>query len=60
MIRYVLFGLTLLFALLGRLIHVVYFPEWSEPQALINLWPIWLLAMVSFVAALLVTDRIKT
>lgn len=30
----------------GRVYHFVAHPEWTEPQALINLWHTWLLGSV--------------
>lgn len=41
--------------LCGRMVHFVQHPEYTEPEALVYLWPFWTLAAACFLAALTLT-----
>lgn len=48
-------GVVLSFS--GRVYHIVRHPEWTEPQALLGLWPLWLLAVGLIAVGYVIADR---
>ena len=43
-LTYFCLGAMITTVVAGRVYHVVYRPEWTEAQALVASWPVWLVA----------------
>jgi integral membrane sensor domain MASE1 len=44
-------GAAAAIAIVGRTYHIVWHPEWTEPQALTELWMVWTLTVSCAIAA---------
>lgn len=57
-VAYGLVILGVLVSLSGRLYHVIKHPEWTEPQALLGIWPVWVVALALIVSGYVLHWRV--
>lgn len=55
MYRVILLAIAVLCLVGARFYHITFHPEWTEAQALLNLWPFWMGGVLAIFAHIKLT-----